>query len=105
MTNINLNINVDVNQLLNQIGGVVGRVFYKANFSDQRVGGGRFISTITTSGLVVAAFNHPTKFHSATADGGFLGGGVSKSTAPAGIWAVAWSSAGVSGKKTYYGFS
>ena len=105
MANISLGVEVNINELLNQIGGLVGRVFYKANFSDQRVAGGRFISTMTTSGFVVAAYNHPSKFHSATADGGLLGGGVSKSTAPAGVWAVAWSSAGISGRKTYYGFS
>jgi hypothetical protein len=45
---------------------------------------------------------HPTKKHSATADGGTGGGGQVRSIAEAGQSAIAISKAGVANRKTYY---
>ena len=100
---INLPITCDLNKLIDQIGNAIGQAFSGGNFSRQEVSGGVYIST-NSRGFVIAAFNHPKRYHSATADGGVFGGGVAKSTAHAGRWAVAYSKAGL-GAKTSYGFN
>ena len=48
------------------------------------------------------AYYHNTKKHSATADGGFFGGGVITQIANKDYWAVACSMNGLFGRKTYY---
>ena len=96
---------VDINTLVNQIGSVIKAALNRSNFCNQvQKDGGRFVSAVNGN-QVVAAYYHPSKFHSATADGGIGGGGAVRSTANAGEWAVAVSSAGIGGRKTYYGFS
>lgn len=95
--NVNLNINCDLNQLIQQIGlGLSGSAYSDRTFQD----GSRFVSCLD-NGIVIAAYNHPTKWHSATADGG-IGGKTGKSEKPPGQWAVAKGSAGIAGRKTYY---
>ena len=74
---------------------------YNGNFVRMDVSGGIFFSDIK-DGWVCAAFYHPDSPHTATADGGILGGGVIRSTADPGEWAVACSLAGFGGRKTYY---
>ena len=91
------------------IGEIVKRVFNavqermnNGHFVQYPVSGGNFVSNIQ-DGWVCAAFYHPSKSHTATADGGILGGGVIRSTARAGEWATACSKAGpLGGRKTYY---
>ena len=96
---------VDINTLVNQIGSVIKAALNRSNFCNQvQKDGGRFVSAVNGN-QVVAAYYHPSKFHSATACGGIGGGGTVKSTANAGKWAVATSSAGIGGRKTYYGSS
>ena len=51
---------------------------------------------------VLSAYYHETKKHSATCDGGFLGGGQERKEADAGKWAFAVCHAGISGRKTYW---
>ena len=95
---------VDLNKLLDQIVSIIGKVLSRNNFSRQEVGGGVFVSAIRGN-EVVAAYYHPSKYHSATAVGGIGGGGTVKSSAGAGKWAIAYSKAGISGRKTYYNYS
>lgn len=102
--NLNINVNIDLAEIVSQISKGIGKVLYKKNFSKQNVGGGVFVSSMTGD-YVVAAYYHPSKSHSATADGGTLGGGVAKSTASKGRWAVAYSSQGIANRKTYYSTS
>ena len=101
---LSLSATVDLNTLVSQIGNAIGKALSRGNFCSQEVGGGVFVSAVD-GGVVVAAYYHPTKFHSATACGGVGGGGTVKSTASAGKWAVATSSAGIGGRKTYYNYS
>ena len=64
-------------------------------------GKARFISNIK-GGYVIAMYWHKKRRHSATCNGGFLGGGQKRAVAPAGHWAIAYCKAGVSGRKTHY---
>ena len=64
-------------------------------------GKGRWLSNIK-DGYVMSAYFHKTKRHTATCDGGFLGGGSIRATAGPGQWAIAACKAGISGKKTYW---
>ena len=101
---LNLSENVDLNTLVRRIGNVIGKSLNTSNFSRQKVGGGVFVSTIRGN-EIVAAFYHGSKYHSAFADGGVFGGGSVRSSCAARKWAVATTSAGITGRKTYYGFS
>lgn len=67
-----------------------------STFSD----GSRFVSCLE-GGFVIATYNHPTRPHSATADGGFLAPMI-RSEKPPGKWAIAKVSAGLGSRKTYY---
>lgn len=51
--------------------------------------------------MVCAAYYHNTKKHSATTDGGFIGGVITQ-IANKDYWAVACSMNGIFGRKTYY---
>ena len=64
-------------------------------------GNARWVSNIK-GGYVVSMYWHKTRRHSATCNGGFLGGGQKRVIAPAGHWAIAYCKAGVSGRKTYH---
>ena len=64
-------------------------------------GNARWISNIK-GGYVIAMYWHKKRRHSATCNGGFLGGGQKRAIAPAGHWAIAYCKAGTSGRKTYY---
>ena len=64
-------------------------------------GNARWISNIK-GGYVIAMYWHKKRRHSATCNGGFLGGGQKRAVAPAGHWAIAYCKAGVSGRKTHY---
>ena len=64
-------------------------------------GNARWVSNIK-GGYVVSMYWHKTRRHSATCNGGFLGGGQKRVIAPAGHWAIAYCKAGVSGRKTHY---
>ena len=64
-------------------------------------GNGRWISNIK-DGYVMSAYFHKTKRHTATCNGGTLGGGQIRAEASAGNWAIALCKAGVSGRKTYW---
>lgn len=99
--NISININLDLNKLVDQIGSLIGKVLYKTNFTRREVLGGIFVSAMTGD-TVVSAFYHPSRTHSATADGGWLGGGQAKSISLPGKWAIAYSSQGVGKRKTFY---
>lgn len=101
---VDLKATVDVNRLLDQIGSAIGKLFDKGNYQRQEIAGGVWISTIN-NGTVLSAFFHPSRSHSATANGGAFGGGEVKSISGAGKWAVAWSSKGLTGAKTNYGFA
>lgn len=95
--NINLGLSCDINQLITQIGhGLSGGAFNDRTFPD----GSRFVSCID-NGQVLSAYNHPTKWHSASVDGG-IGGQTAKSEKPPGQWAVAIGRAGLMNRKTYY---
>ena len=101
---VSINITVNLNELIDQIADIFGVVFNnfeRSNFCEQSVGGGRFISKIE-GGIVVAAYNHPRNRHSATADGGLFGGGIVKSIAEPGEWAIVGTKAGIKGRKTYW---
>ena len=94
---VNLGLKCDINELINQIGNGLSRgAFSDRTFQD----GSRFISCVD-NGKVLAAYNHPDKWHSATADGG-IGGSSGKSEKPPGKWAIAIASAGIAGRKTNY---
>ena len=71
-----------------------------SGYSIFTVGGGYFFSIANQ--MVCAAYYHNTKKHSATADGGFIGGGVITQIANKDYWAVACSMNGLFGRKTYY---
>ena len=64
-------------------------------------GNGRWLSNIK-DGYVMSAYFHKTKRHTATCDGGFLGGGQIRAEADPGKWAIALCKAGISGRKTYW---
>ena len=64
-------------------------------------GKARFISN-SERGIVIAMYWHKDRRHSATCNGGFLGGGQKRAIAPAGHWAIAYCKAGIAGKETYY---
>ena len=88
-------------EIVDRVFGAVQERIYNGNFVRREVLGGIFYSDIK-DGWVCAAFYHPNSSHTATADGGILGGGVIRSTAGPGRWAVACSRAGIGGRKTYY---
>ena len=71
----------------------------RSNACQQEVGGGLFVSS-TSGSEVIAAYYHPTKKHSATANGGLFGGGIIKSIAEPGEWAIVGTKAGIKGRKT-----
>ena len=64
-------------------------------------GNGRWLSNIK-DGYVMSAYYHKTKTHTATCDGGLLGGGQIRAKADPGQWAIALCKAGISGRKTYW---
>ena len=78
----------------------IGYMAYKRKlFKDN--GNGKFISNIK-NGYVVSMYFHKTKVHTATCDGGVLGGGTISAIADPGEWAIAYCKAGISGRRTYY---
>lgn len=94
---VNLNINCDLNDLVREIGGgISGSAFSDQNFPD----GSRFISSLE-NGVVISAYNHPTKWHSATAEGG-IGGKTGRSQKPPGEWAIAKGFGILAGRKAFY---
>ena len=64
-------------------------------------GKGLWISYIEDD-YVVSMYYHETKEHTATCDGGLLGGGEIAAKADPGYWAIAYCKAGIAKRKTYY---
>ena len=95
---VSLGLNCDINELLRQI-GLDGKIDRTAVCSSD-LDGGRFVSAMS-NGLVLAAYYHPSRRHSATAIGGVFGP-QTKSTVNPGKWAVAFVSKGKFGNKTFY---
>ena len=98
-------VTVSVSELLIAAGAAAGAAWVaqisRENFTSQRFrDGSRFVSKIA-DGKVCSMFFHPTKWHSATAQGGMFGGNA-KSKAPPGEWAVAICNVGIMGAKTFY---
>lgn len=94
---VHLNIDCDVNELLDNVDHKFsGKAINDRTYPD----GSRFISCME-DGEVLAAYNHPTDWHSAKADGGLFGK-VAESEKPPGEWAVAIASAGILGRKTSF---
>lgn len=94
---VNFDISVDINTLISQIGsGLSATAFSERKFKD----GSRFISCLD-GGYVISCYNHPNKYHSATAVGGFLAP-TARSEKPPGEWAIAKVSAGVWGRETHF---
>ena len=63
--------------------------FKPSSYNDRRPPeGGRFVS-VQSNGMVISAYYHPTKWHTATACTGFFHDRRAKSEAPPGKWAVA----------------
>ena len=84
----------------------LGKEYYsmtKGYFRDTYLENGkaRFISN-SERGIVIAMYWHKDRRHSATCNGGFLGGGQKRAVAPAGHWAIAYCKAEIAGKETYY---
>ena len=102
ITTINLSMNCTIGELVAQISNFLGTNLTPSNFTRFYRDGGVFLSSLNSNGWVIAAYNHPSKSHSAIADGGSFGGGTDRAEAEPGIWAVAASKAGINGKKTYY---
>ena len=73
----------------------------RSNFTEQEQNGGLFRSSMS-GGQTIAMYFHPTRKHSATADGGFMGGGMVRAIAGPGKWAVAYSSTGWFGANTHW---
>lgn len=91
---VNFNVNIDANEILKACG------MGSQTYSDQDVGGGRFISCMA-NGQMVAAYFHPTKRHSATCMHGDKI--IAKSVKDPGKWAIAKSpTAMLGGNKTKY---
>ncbi|KAH0793658.1 hypothetical protein GPJ56_002379 [Histomonas meleagridis] len=108
--NISLNINVDANKLIDQVACATNRSSINDRYFDND--NGRFISCQSDGKLIAACF-HKTKSHSATCEvhNNFTKNfGVpdhivrsAKSSAPAGVWAVAYCDSGkLGGDKTFY---
>ena len=98
---IDLSPNCNLDELKIKIQQLTGRSL--SFLSRKKADSGVFVSAIT-NGLVISAYNHPTKTHHASAYGG-TNAQFDKCVAPAGKWAVAWVEAGLGLRKTYYGFS
>ena len=64
-------------------------------------GDGLYISYIEND-YVVSMYYHKTKIHTATCDGGILGGGTISALGSPGEWAIAFCKAGISRRRTYY---
>ena len=96
-------IGVTVTFVLNKVYEKINYRLTNSNTVDtyNENGHGRFLSNIQ-DGYVMAAYYHDTKKHSATCDGGFLGGGQIRAIAGPGQMAIALCKAGVSGRKTYW---
>ena len=96
-------IGVSVTYILNT---VYNKIYYELTNSNtvdtyNENGKGRWLSNIK-DGYVMSAYYHETKRHSATCNGGTLGGGQIRAVAPAGSWAIALCAAGISGRKTFW---
>lgn len=91
-------------KILEKIGtSISSSLINTSNFKDTYFENGRarWLSNIQ-DGYVISAYYHSTRSHSATCDGGILGGGKKSITADAGEWAIAFCKAGISRRKTYY---
>ena len=103
--NSNTQISGDLNKALSGLKTIVERGAKKvyawlnnANYySKQEVSGGTFVSTIEDD-LVISMFYHPSKKHSATAEGLVK----SRSEANPGEWAIAVTSKAMFGNRSYY---
>ena len=96
-------IGVTITYILNTVYDKIKYELTNSNTVDtyNEDGKGRWLSNIE-DGYVMSAYYHKTKRHSATCNGGFLGGGQIRAEAPAGSWAIALCKAGISGRKTYW---
>ena len=91
-------INVDLGQIIRDIAGAVENRSYSSKYYDNN--NGRWFSC-QAGGLVICGNYHATQQHSATAQGT----STSKSTVPAGEWAVAYAKNNIfGGNKTFYDF-
>lgn len=98
---VSLSATCDINKLFSQVGNALGKIFKVGNYQRQELpGGGVFVSTVFDGVLSVGCY-HPNKYHTAVADGGFLGGGKMVSSCYGGKWAVAYSSTLGKGKPSY----
>ena len=89
--NLKLPANIDVHTFANQISNLVGRTLSASDFKRKEVDGGVFYS-YNKNNYVIAAYNHPTKIHTAHAyEFKFIlvKNGPISSAAP-GKWAISW---------------
>ena len=107
VVNVNLGINADVNEILKAAFKAMGKTFVKPSSTGYQVRypdgtNSRWISA-QYSGLLISAYFHKTKSHSATVvPKSLLFSTKYRSEAPAGKWAIAVSDATYMGDKTYY---
>ena len=96
-------ITITVTRILNI---VYDKIYYRMTHSNtvdtfNEDGKGHWISNLGDD-YVLSVYCHETKKHSATCDGGFLGGGQKRKIGEAGECAFALCKAGISGRKTYW---
>ena len=99
---VKLGINVDIQTLVNAISNHIGESLPASNFRRSVLSGGVVVSAYT-NGMVVAAFNHPTKNHSTIIVNNTSGRLISG--ANAGDWSVICYSGSPDLLKVYYGFN
>lgn len=96
---IDIGVSYLIGKLFDHIGEMLDQSHFTSLYKDN--GNGKYISNIK-NGYVVSMYFHKTKVHTATCDGGVLGGGTISAIADPGEWAIAYCKAGISGRRTYY---
>ena len=99
---VKLGINVDIQTLVNAISNEINESLPASNFRRSELSGGVLISAYT-NGMVVAAYNHPTKHHSTIIVNNTSGR--ITSSANAGDWSVICYSGSPDLLKVYYSFN
>ena len=76
-------------------------MFSTTAIKDSTFSDGSCLISCLEDDFVIASYNHLTKRHSATSDGGFFEPEI-RSEKPPNEWAIAKVSAGIGGRRTYY---